>query len=202
MAGMAREAPIRREAAVPDAAAQGRARLAACLAAVAAGERTALAELYRHTGAKLFGLCLRILGDRGEAEDVLQEVYLTVWQRAAAYDPARASAMTWLLAIARNRAIDRLRARGGRPAAAPVEAAALVPDPAPAAFELLEADDERCRLARCLESLDEAPRRAIREAFFGGMTYEALAAAEGVPLGTMKSWIRRGLLKLRACLEP
>jgi RNA polymerase sigma-70 factor (ECF subfamily) len=190
-----------REASIDPAseAARERARLAADLAAVAEGDRAALAAVYRRSSAKLFGVCLRILGERSEAEDVLQEVYLPVWQRAAAFDPARASPMTWLITIARNRAIDRLRAR--RLPTAPVEAAALIADPAPGAAHLLEAEDERRRLAECLDTLDEEPRRAIRTAFFAGATYEELAAARGVPLGTMKSWIRRGLLKLRACLN-
>ncbi|HVV95329.1 MAG TPA: sigma-70 family RNA polymerase sigma factor [Hyphomicrobiales bacterium] len=196
---MAREAPIGFDAATD--AARERARLAASLAAVAAGDRAALAEVYRRSAAKLFGVCLRILGERSEAEDVVQEVYLTVWQRAAGFDPRRASPMTWLITIARNRAIDRLRARRARPPAAPVEAAELVDDPAASALERLEDEDERRRLEHCLGTLDEEPRRAIRTAFFAGATYEELAAARGVPLGTMKSWIRRGLLKLRACLE-
>jgi RNA polymerase sigma-70 factor (ECF subfamily) len=176
-------------------------RLAACLAAVGAGDRAALAEVYRRTSSKLFAVCIRILAERGEAEDVLQEVYLTVWQRAAAFEPTRASPMTWLITIARNRAIDRLRARGARPQAAPVDLAEAVADPAVDALQRLADDDERRRLAGCLDTLEEEPRRAIRTAFLEGRTYEELAAARGVPLGTMKSWIRRGLLKLRACLE-
>src|SRR5213595_3575381 len=86
-----------------------RSELAAALARVAAGDRTALRLVYQDTSAKLFGVCLRILKDRSEAEDVLQEVYVTVWRKAAAFDPNRASPITWLVAIARNRAIDRLR---------------------------------------------------------------------------------------------
>ena len=87
-----------------------RSQLAAALARVAGGDRAALRMVYQHTSAKLFGVCLRILNNRSEAEDVLQDVYVTVWRKAAAFDPGRASPITWLVAIARNRAIDRLRA--------------------------------------------------------------------------------------------
>src|SRR5438093_3230929 len=89
-----------------------RSQLAAALVRVAGGDRTALRIVYQDTSAKLFGVCLRILNDRSEAEDVLQEVYLTVWRKAGSFDPARASPISWLIAIARNRAIDRLRASG------------------------------------------------------------------------------------------
>src|SRR3974377_1521591 len=86
--------------------------IAAALAEAAGGDRKALQTVYRLTAAKLFAVCMRILGERGEAEDVLQEVYVTVWRKAAAFDPALSSPMTWLIAIARNRAIDHLRTRG------------------------------------------------------------------------------------------
>src|SRR4030081_4139561 len=89
---------------------ENRSQLVAALARVAGGDRAALQIVYQDTSAKLFGVCLRILNDRSEAEDVLQEVYVTVWRKAASFDPARASPITWMVAIARNRAIDRLRA--------------------------------------------------------------------------------------------
>jgi RNA polymerase sigma-70 factor (ECF subfamily) len=176
--------------------------LAAQLARVALGDRAALAEVYRLTSAKLFGVCLRILEDRAEAEDVLQQVYLTVWQKAGGFDATRASPITWLVAIARNRSIDRRRARGPSASSAPIEAAAEVSDPAPSALARLEESDERRRLADCLRTLEEKHASAIRRAFFDGLTYEELARAGGVPLGTMKSWIRRGLMKLKECLGP
>lgn len=176
--------------------------LAAQLSRVALGDRAALAEVYRLTGAKLFGVCLRILGDRAEAEDVLQQVYLTVWQKAGAFDAARASPITWLVAIARNRSIDRRRARRPGAESAPIEAAAEVSDPAPSALAALEASEERRRLLDCLAALEERHAGPIRRAFFDGLTYDELARATGVPLGTMKSWIRRGLATLRECLSP
>jgi RNA polymerase sigma factor (sigma-70 family) len=178
-----------------------RSQLAAALGRVAAGDRTALRLVYQDTSAKLFGVCLRILNDRSEAEDVLQDVYVTVWQKAAAFDPARASPITWLAAIARNRAIDRRRSGAWRRRSEPIEAAHSVSDSAQSAGERLELTDEQRRLAHCLDQLEAQHAAAIRAAFFDGDTYEELAQRMNVPLGTMKSWIRRGLLKLRACLE-
>jgi len=178
-----------------------RSQLVAALARVAGGDRAALQIVYQDTSAKLFGVCLRILNDRSEAEDVLQEVYLTVWRKAASFDPARASPITWLVAIARNRSIDRLRAAVGGRRMDPIDAAEEVRDPAPAAVELIEAAQQSSRLGLCLEQLESRQSIAIRAAFLDGNTYEELAERMKVPLGTMKSWIRRGLLKLRDCLE-
>ena len=178
-----------------------RRQLVAGIARVGRGDRAALRLVYSETSAKLFGICLRILGDRSEAEDVLQEVYLTVWQKAASFDEAIASPMTWLVAIARNRSVDRLRSLGSRQRDAPIEAADDVADEAPTAVDRLEMDEQQGRLNDCLQELEERQSAAIRSAFLGGLTYEELAQRSKVPLGTMKSWIRRGLLKLRACLE-
>jgi RNA polymerase sigma factor (sigma-70 family) len=180
----------------------GAAELRLELARIATGERTALAALYRATSAKLFGVCLRILKDRGESEDVLQDVYLTVWRRAGSFDPARGiSPISWLAVIARNKAIDRLRARGPLAASQPIEGLE-VSDPTPSAASALETSEELRRLMSCLETLEDRPRAAIRTAFFDGVTYEALAQRMEVPIGTLKSWVRRGLLKLRDCLQP
>ena len=178
-----------------------RRQLAAALVRVAGGDRAALRVVYQDTSAKLFGVCLRILKDRGEAEDVLQEVFVTVWRKAASFDPGRASPITWMVAIARNRAIDRLRASAVSRRMEPIESADAVSDPAPAAVERVELAQQHQRLSRCLEELEARQASAIREAFLDGTTYEELAARMSVPLGTMKSWIRRGLLKLRTCLE-
>jgi RNA polymerase sigma-70 factor (ECF subfamily) len=178
-----------------------RSQLAAALARVAAGERAALRLVYQDTSAKLFGVCLRILNDRGEAEDVLQDVFVTVWRKAGSFDPTRASPITWLVAIARNRAIDKLRSSAMSRRVQPIESAEDVRDDAPAALELVVAAEQRVRLATCLGELEERHSAAIRAAFLDGVTYEQLAERMKVPLGTMKSWIRRGLLKLRTCLE-
>ena len=178
-----------------------RRQLAAALWRVVAGDRAALRIVYQDTSAKLFGVCLRILHDKSEAEDVLQDVYVTVWRKAAGFDPGRASPITWLVAIARNRAIDRLRSSAVTRRIEPIEAADAVSDPAPVAVERVELAQQHQRLARCLEELEARHSAAIRAAFLDGVTYEEVAQRMSVPLGTMKSWIRRGLLKLRTCLE-
>ena len=177
-----------------------RALLAAAIARIAAGERNGLQTAYRLTSAKLFGVCLRILHERAEAADVLQEVYLTVWKKAADFDPARASPMTWLITSARNKAIDRLRSRGHASRMEPIDAAGEIADAAPLAEDSLADSETSARLRDCLGALAAHEQKALRGAFFDGNTYEDLAARMNVPLGTMKSWIRRALQKLKLCL--
>ncbi|MFC7537751.1 sigma-70 family RNA polymerase sigma factor [Sphingomonas sp. GCM10030256] len=169
--------------------------------AVAKGDQAALRMVYQLTRAKLFGICLRILNDRAEAEDALQDVYVSLWQRAGSFDPQRASPISWLATFARNRAIDRLRAGRRLRDAGPIEEASDRPDEGPSAFALVAAAEERDRLHRCMEGLNPQQRGAIRDAFLRGFTYLQLAERTGTPLGTMKSWIRRGLQQLKACLE-
>jgi RNA polymerase sigma-70 factor (ECF subfamily) len=175
--------------------------LASKIAAVAAGDRAAFEHLYRATSSKLFGVCLRVIPDRDEAEDVLQEVYATVWRKAGQFDAARASAITWLAMIARNKAIDRLRSSPGPARMAPIEFAEELPDPGASPMKAAEASTDRERLEMCMDQLEERRRSLIRTAFFDGATYEELATRIGSPLGSVKSWIRRGLMQLRACLE-
>ena len=163
-------------------------------------DRDALQEVYRLTSAKLFGICLRICGERSAAEDVLHDVYLTIWKRAGAYEPGRASPISWLATIARNKAIDWVRARGARPSH-PIEEAMTIPDPIPDQDEAVARDQEARRLHDCLEALDDRARDAIRTAFFDGVTYAELAERKKLPLGTMKSIVRRGLLQLRGCVD-
>ena len=174
--------------------------LSQLLARVAVGNQGAFAELYRRTSAKLFGVCLRMLVDHGEAEEVLQEIYTTVWRRAQSFDATRASAITWLMALARNKVIDRLRQRHEHAPSHQVDLDGLVDDqPGPATQA--EASQEYRRLQQCLEALEPRQRQSVRAAFFSGATYSELAMRCQVPLGTMKSWIRRGLLQLRTCLD-
>ncbi|PLK27860.1 RNA polymerase subunit sigma [Novosphingobium sp. TH158] len=168
---------------------------------IAAGDRRALEFVYRATSAKLFGICLRIAGDRGEAEDALQDVYVSLWNAAGRFDPARASPVSWLAVFARNRTIDRLRRRKRVDASAPIEAAADVADASPLAEDRLLAGEERAKVHSCLDQLDEPQRGTIRTAFFEGVTYAELASRQSVPLGTVKSWVRRGLARLKACIE-
>jgi RNA polymerase sigma-70 factor (ECF subfamily) len=177
------------------------AEVARLLAEVAGGSRDAFEHLYQRTSSKLFGVCLRLMPDRAEAEDVLQEVYVGIWHKAGQFDPARASAITWLAMIARNKAIDRLRAMPAANRQASVEVAELVADPSASPLQDAEASNDRARLDHCMEQLDGQRRSLIRTAFFDGATYEELAQRIGSPLGTVKSWIRRGLLQLRTCLE-
>jgi RNA polymerase sigma-70 factor, ECF subfamily len=182
--------------------AQGALPLEALLAQVALGNRAAFETLYRETSARLFGICLRVLPERAEAEEVLQEVFTSVWRKASQFEPTRAAAMSWLGMMARNKAIDRLRAMPARAVRASLQFAQEMEDPRPSPAQQAEALTERERLERCLEQLEPKRRSLIREAFFGGLTYEELAAHLQAPLGSIKSWIRRGLLQLRACLEP
>jgi RNA polymerase sigma-70 factor (ECF subfamily) len=178
----------------------GAAELSALLARAADGDRTAFRDFYDRMSAKLFGIVLRIVTERGEAEDVLQEVFVTIWRKAAEFDPSRASPVTWTATIARNRAIDRLRARASRPCA-PLEEAAEVRDHSPAADTLIDAGNSARAIDRALATLEPRHAAAIRSCYFEGCTYEALAAREGVPVGTLKSWVRRGLVRMKAELD-
>ena len=164
------------------------------------GDRGAFAELYRRTSPRLLGVCVRMLADRREAEEVLQEAFVTVWRRGKTFDPARASAMTWLVALTRNKAIDRLRQHPGARQDSPARLE-TIEDEEPTPAVRVERSEEYRRLEQCMEELEPSQRGSIQEAFFSGLTYTALAERAKVPLGTMKSWIRRGLLQLRACLE-
>lgn len=164
------------------------------------GDQKAFAELYKRTSPMLFGVCLRMLRDRGEAEEVLQETYTTVWRRADGFDAAKASAITWLITLSRNKAIDRLRQHREELLDDPSQLNATVdsrPEPASDA----ESSEEYRRLQRCLDALEPQQRDSVREAFFTGVTYNELATRCKVPLGTMKSWIRRSLIQLRTCLD-
>ena len=168
--------------------------------ATGAEDRAAFATLYSMTSAKLFGVCLRICNDRGAAEEVLSDVYLTIWRRAGAFEPGRASPISWLATIARNRAIDWRRSAERRPTTA-LDHVPDVADDTPSAEDRMVQSEAERTLHLCLDKLDEKQRAAIRAAFFGGLTYAELAERDAVPLGTMKSWVRRGLQRLKDCLR-
>ena len=173
--------------------------LAEALVRVGAQDRAAFELVYSRTSAKLFGICLRILHNRSDAEGVLQDVYVTVWQKAGGFDLDRASPITWLATIARNKAIDRLRKR--RPSQ-PIDGDVLdIADDGPSSLTLMEQAQDGKRLSDCLGELDEDQAGIIRRAFFDGATYAELAACDAVPLGTLKSRVRRGLMRLKGCLE-
>jgi RNA polymerase sigma factor (sigma-70 family) len=176
-----------------------RVRLAEALTRTAAKDARAFQTVYRLSSAKLFGICLRICGERKAAEDVLQDVFATVWMRADRFDAGRGTAITWLATIARNRAIDWRRANGVVTTSdAGLEAIA---DPAALADDVMLDAERQQLLVDCMETLEQRSRDAIRSAFFGGLTYAELALRDAVPLGTMKSWVRRGLARLRECLD-
>jgi RNA polymerase sigma-70 factor (ECF subfamily) len=172
---------------------------------IAARDTAALADLYDRHSRLVFGLILRIVRDRGEAEDILQETFVRVWNRAEIYDPRIAGPLPWIVRVARNRAIDRVRARKVRASvdAPGVDAAAVEPPPAPIQSPeaaVLEAE-RRLRLSDALAGLPPEQRRLIEAAFFEGYTHTQLAERFGLPLGTVKTRIRAGLIAMRQGLE-
>lgn len=168
------------------------------IAATAAGDRQAFGELYRRTSAKLYGVILRILPEGGRAEDVLQDVYVRVWHAAQSYDLARGRPITWLATIARNRALDVVRqgmAQGRRRIVDidPEDLAGII-DERPDAGEV-------AALRQCLAALNSEHRDCIILAYVEGASREELAERFDRPVGTIKSWISRGLAALRGCLS-
>ena len=172
--------------------------IADLIARTALRDRTAFRTLYQRTSAKLFGVGLRILKDRSEAEEALQEVYVKIWQRADRYVAGSYSPISWLVAVARNHALDTLRAR--KPASDDIDVALDIadmgPDPEQAALD----KGERSRIESCLAELEGDKAEAVRGAYLDGFSYDELAARHNVPLNTMRTWLRRSLLKLRECL--
>lgn len=172
--------------------------IADLIARCALRDRAAFATLYRRTSAKLYGVTLRILKDRSDADEALQEVYVKIWQRADRYAPGGYSPISWLVAVARNHCLDVLRAR--KPQSEEIEMALDVadagPDPETAAVDR----GERARIDACLDQLDADKADAVRGAYLDGYSYEELSARHNVPLNTMRTWLRRSLLKLRECL--
>lgn len=179
---------------------QENAKLAELLARTAQRDHQAFALLYKRTSAKLFGLCLRICNDRQEAEDMVQDAYLTIWNKAALYDAAKAAPMGWLLALTRNRAIDKLRSAGRARPGASLELVAEIADDTPGAEGDVQAAQQGERLHDCLRGLTKGDAAMLTDAYFGGATYQQLAQQAGRPLPTVKSRIRRALLRLRDCL--
>ena len=166
---------------------------------VALGERLAFEQLYQKTSGKLFGICLRILNNRNDAEDAMQEVFIKIWNKADGFAKGRASGIAWLCAIARNQAIDHYRRR--KPATDDITERHDIADnrPSPEA-EALTSDGNR-RLAGCLDELNEKHSRAIKRTYLGGWTYQQAADELAIPLNTAKTWIRRSLSVLRECMD-
>lgn len=174
--------------------------LARLLERVAEGDREAFARTYHATSPKLFGVILRILRDRERSEDILQEVYVRIWERACDFDAGRASPITWMATIARNRAIDEVRRRKpGSPSGLDPEAL-QVADPGASPVERVEAGEALRELENCLDALDARHRDAVRLAYLDGCSRKELADRFGLPLGTIKTWLHRSLKQLKECL--
>lgn len=193
------------------------ARLVGLMARVVEADRHAFAELYRATSASLFGQVLRINRDRGQAEEVLQEVFVTVWKQAANYDARQAQPLTWLTTIARHRAIDSLRRKASQPVTisrfgglddpdggGPEGGGDLLehlPSDAPGPLDLLDDSSRAHALERCMSALSGDQRSSLALAYYQGLSHAEVAEHMQQPLGTVKSWVRRGLQSLRACLD-
>ncbi|UXN61412.1 sigma-70 family RNA polymerase sigma factor [Phyllobacterium zundukense] len=162
-------------------------------------DRAAFDVLYAATSAKLFGVCLRVLGNRTEAEDALQDIYVKIWNKAGRFAVADTSPISWLVAIARNHSIDVLRSR--KPAAVELDQAADVFESSPNPEQAAVASGEAQRIYDCLGQLEADRAAAVRGAYLNGDSYEVLASRYNVPLNTMRTWLRRSLIKLKECLE-
>lgn len=172
--------------------------LARLLGAVASGDRGALRRVYEAQSVRLFGVANAILRDRDAAADALHDAFLRVSQRAAQYDPARGAAAAWLAGVVRHAALDQARRRGRElPSDDPALGDAAV---APEALERVAASAEGRKLRECLEGLEEKNRSGILLAFVHGLSHSQVAARLSLPLGTVKAWIRRGLLQLKDCM--
>jgi len=185
--------------------------LSRLLARAGLGDRVAFAALYERTSAHLLGVVLRIQRDRAIAEDILQEVYVNVWRAAKSFDAAQSQPLTWLTSIARNRAIDGLRRAQAQPQLKTTPNRATddeetdvydtVADDAPGPLELLSRASEARALTRCMQALSAPQRQSVALAFFDGLSHAEVAEAMREPLGTVKSWVRRGLMALKSCLD-
>ena len=184
--------------------------LAALLSRVGLGDRAAFATLYKQTAAHLMGVVVRINRDRAQAEDVLQEVYVNVWRAAGRFDAAMSQPMTWLTSVARNRAIDSLRRHQTEPQTVsttlgtdddPDDMLQYQASDAPGPLELLARAGEAHALTACLGELSGEQQQSLALAFYQGLSHAEVAAHLRQPLGTVKSWLRRGLQALKACLE-
>lgn len=173
------------------------------IARIAEGDHAALGSLYDESSGLVYSLALRILGDPADAEETTLDVYLQVWRSASAFDPTRGSAATWLVTLARSRAIDHIRSGASRKKREEVlesfhdlASSEIRPDQATAM------DQERQLIRTALEELAPEQKEVIELAFFGGLTHSELAERLGQPLGTVKTRIRLGMMKLRTLLAP
>ncbi|WP_418317468.1 RNA polymerase sigma factor [Piscinibacter sakaiensis] len=184
--------------------------LAQLLARAGLGDRAAFATLYQRSSAHLFAVILRINRDKAQAEDILQEVFVNVWRAAAGFDSAQSQPMTWLTSIARNRAIDSLRRTQTQPQLHSShrgpddeehDVYETTADDSPGPLDLLNRSALARGLERCLEGLAAPQRQSLALAYFDGLSHGEIAARMAQPLGTVKSWVRRGLQALKPCLD-
>jgi RNA polymerase sigma-70 factor (ECF subfamily) len=170
------------------------------LAAVAKGDEAAFARLYAATRAKLYGVVLRILRRQDLADEVMQETFLKIWHSAGQFDALRAAPITWMVAIARNRAIDLLRRRTESSIEEEPEAMEVASDsPDPLAHR--EISEELQRLLACIGRLPPERQRLVLLAYYNGWSREQLATELETPVNTIKTWLRRSLLEIRECLD-
>ena len=187
--------------------------LAAALSRVALGDRAAFSQLYQLSSAQLFGVILRINSDRAQAEDILQDCFVNIWRAAQSFDAARAQPMTWLISIARNRAIDSLRRRKTEVATVSSHARdgddddsedhdllAAVPSAEAGPLELLQQAAQAQELTHCIGRLSAEQQQCVALAFYQGLSHAEVAQQLVQPLGTVKSWVRRALMALKDCL--
>lgn len=168
-------------------------------ASLRARDPAALRELYERSGRLTFGFLVKAVGDRGAAEDVQQQVYLEVWRRADTFDPQRGRLLSWVMTIARSRAIDHLRRRVPEPV--DPETAASAAETGSGSAEEMEALAEQWRLLAMLDRLPPAEAKMLRLRFYGGLAQSEIAARESVPLGTVKTRMFNGLRRLREMIE-
>ena len=189
-------------------------RLADWLARCALGDRDAFRKLYQATAPRLLGVIAQLVGRGALAEDLLQDVYVRVWKAAGQYRAGAGSPMAWLAATARYRAIDHLRSRGARPEVSIADLPShggsddadddpthRMPDPGPGPAGKFEAESEAGAVQKCLSTLQGAQQQSIALAYYQGLSHGEIATHLGAPLGSVKTWVRRGLIALKTCLE-
>ena len=186
----------------PDKQRQRSARLAELLARVALSDQQAFAELYRQTSSHLYAVALRILRESGAAEEVLQESYVNIWHHAGSYVAAKSQPLTWLTSIVRNRCLDQMRRREiDTVTIDDEEQGMMLADDRPSLEDMLLSSADALAVKGCVERLEAGQKQAIALAFYQGLSHSELARHLGQPLGTVKSWVRRGLERLKACLD-
>jgi RNA polymerase sigma-70 factor (ECF subfamily) len=178
------------------------ARLTELLARTALADQRAFADLYRLTSAHLYAVALRILRESAAAEEVLQESFISIWNHAGSYVAAKSQPFTWLTSIVRNRCLDQLRRRELDTVTIDDEDEGMtLRDDGPTPLEMLVSGADARAVKGCVEGLEAGQKQALALAFYRGLSHSELAAHLNEPLGTVKSWVRRGLERLKSCLE-